>query len=92
MCSQPGKEMEVAAGNCFAENRATLHLHGGISPWISDGTPHQWITPAAEYGPLGEPGYDKGASVSYVPDMWFVDGVMITDPSCAGRTTPAHGR
>ncbi len=31
---------------CFTENRATLHLHGGISPWISDGTPHQWITPA----------------------------------------------
>ena len=23
---------------------ATLHLHGGITPWISDGTPHQWIT------------------------------------------------
>ncbi len=33
---------------CYAENRATLHLHGGISPWISDGTPHQWITPAGE--------------------------------------------
>ena len=31
---------------CFKDNRATLHLHGGISPWISDGTPHQWITPA----------------------------------------------
>ncbi len=26
----------------------TLHLHGGITPWISDGTPHQWITPAGE--------------------------------------------
>ncbi len=34
--------------DCFAENRATLHLHGGITPWISDGTPHQWITPAGE--------------------------------------------
>ena len=33
---------------CFTENRATLHLHGGITPWISDGTPHQWITPAGE--------------------------------------------
>ena len=33
---------------CFTENRATLHLHGGITPWISDGTPHQWITPANE--------------------------------------------
>ena len=33
---------------CFKDNRATLHLHGGITPWISDGTPHQWITPAGE--------------------------------------------
>ena len=33
---------------CFTDNRATLHLHGGITPWISDGTPHQWITPAGE--------------------------------------------
>ena len=32
--------------DCFKDNRQTLHLHGGISPWISDGTPHQWITPA----------------------------------------------
>src|SRR6185369_8034502 len=33
---------------CFTQNRATLHLHGGTTPWISDGTPHQWITPAGE--------------------------------------------
>jgi hypothetical protein len=39
-------------------------LHGGLSPWISDGTPHQWVTPA------GEPAsYPKGASVKNVPDM-----------------------
>ena len=37
--------------DCFKDNRATLHLHGGISPWISDGTPHQWITPANETTP-----------------------------------------
>ena len=30
---------------CYTQNRATLHLHGGATPWISDGTPHQWITP-----------------------------------------------
>ena len=36
------------ARHCFKDNRATLHLHGGITPWISDGTPHQWITPAGE--------------------------------------------
>ena len=50
--------------NCFSENRATIHLHGGITPWISDGTPHQWITPAGE-----DTDYPKGVSVSNVPDM-----------------------
>jgi FtsP/CotA-like multicopper oxidase with cupredoxin domain len=41
-----------------------LHLHGGITPWISDGTPHQWITPADENTP-----WPKGVSVENVPDM-----------------------
>ena len=53
-----------ADAECYTENRATLHLHGGISPWISDGTPHQWITPADEDTP-----YPQGVSVSPVPDM-----------------------
>ncbi|MFZ2919857.1 MAG: multicopper oxidase domain-containing protein [Desulfosalsimonadaceae bacterium] len=48
----------------YAENRATLHLHGGISPWISDGTPHQWITPAGD-----STAYPQGVSVVPVPDM-----------------------
>ena len=60
---------------CFTENRATLHLHGGITPWISDGTPHQWITPAAETRAYPDatllPGKTKneGVSVFNVPDM-----------------------
>jgi len=33
----------------FAQNRATLHLHGGRTPWISDGTAHQWITPRQKH-------------------------------------------
>jgi FtsP/CotA-like multicopper oxidase with cupredoxin domain len=66
MCSAPDKQMMVAAGHCYAENRATLHLHGGISPWISDGTPHQWITPAGEITDLR---YREGVSVVDVPDM-----------------------
>jgi FtsP/CotA-like multicopper oxidase with cupredoxin domain len=49
---------------CFAENRSTIHLHGGVTPWISDGTPHQWITPAGE-----NTAYPKGVSVKNVPDM-----------------------
>ena len=64
MCSGPDKAMMVASGHCFADNRATLHLHGGISPWISDGTPHQWITPADE-----NTAYPQGTSVRPVPDM-----------------------
>ena len=48
----------------YTENRAEIHLHGGNTPWISDGTPHQWITPAGEYT-----AYPEGASVYNVPDM-----------------------
>ncbi len=48
----------------FNQNRAGIHLHGGFTPWISDGTPHQWITPA------GDPTiYPKGVSQQNVPDM-----------------------
>ncbi len=48
----------------YTENRATLHLHGGLVPWISDGTPHQWTTPAGE-----TTSYPWGVSVYNVPDM-----------------------
>ncbi len=48
----------------YTQNRATLHLHGGRTPWISDGTPHQWTTPANENTP-----YPQGVSVRNVPDM-----------------------
>src|SRR3970282_935638 len=51
------------SGN-FTDNRATLHLHGGHTPWISDGTPHQWITPADENTP-----WPEGVSVENVPHM-----------------------
>lgn len=66
MCdaSSEMKPQMVADGLCYAENRGTLHLHGGISPWISDGTPHQWVTPADQSTP-----YPKGVSVRNVPDM-----------------------
>ncbi len=55
--------------DCFKDNRGTLHLHGGITPWISDGTPHQWITPKDENTP-----YPQGVSVRDVPDMVGPDG------------------
>jgi FtsP/CotA-like multicopper oxidase with cupredoxin domain len=53
----------VPAG-CYTQNRATIHLHGGVTPWISDGTTHQWITPAGE-----STAYPEGVSVYNVPDM-----------------------
>ncbi len=51
-------------GGLYTQNRATVHLHGGNTPWISDGTPHQWTTPAGETTP-----YPEGVSVYNVPDM-----------------------
>jgi FtsP/CotA-like multicopper oxidase with cupredoxin domain/fibronectin type 3 domain-containing protein len=59
MCGMIPKPM-----GCYTENRATIHLHGGLTPWISDGTAHQWITPAGE-----DTAYPKGVSVQNVPDM-----------------------
>ncbi|MGC9468815.1 MAG: fibronectin type III domain-containing protein [Anaerolineae bacterium] len=87
---------------CFTENRAVIHLHGGLSPWISDGTPHQWITPADETLPypdaelLADPNAEdhdnamdnKGVSVEYVPDMWF-DAAGIAIAECFGQLTCA---
>lgn len=48
----------------YSQNRTSIHLHGTFSPWISDGTPHQWFTPAAETNI-----YKKGVSFQNVPDM-----------------------
>jgi FtsP/CotA-like multicopper oxidase with cupredoxin domain len=58
----------------YPTNRASLHLHGGITPWISGGTQYQWITPASEDGP-----YRTGPARVNVPDMWFDE---------QGRTVP----
>ncbi len=47
----------------YGQNRVAIHWHGGDTPWISDGTPHQWYTPA------GETGYTTGVSQANVSDM-----------------------
>jgi hypothetical protein len=52
----------------YTQNRADIHLHGNNTVWISDGTPHQWITPAGETTQ-----YPQGVSVVNVPDMANVD-------------------
>ena len=48
----------------YTQNRAVIHLHGGATPWISDGTAHQWITPAGEIT-----SYPYGVGLQNVPDM-----------------------
>ena len=69
----PGK-----AGDKYTQNRATIHLHGNNTVWISDGNVHQWITPANENTP-----YPKGVSVRNVPDM--------LDPRDISATLPGSG-
>ena len=62
----------------YTQNRANLHLVGGEAPWISAGTPHQWIAPAGETNPTtdalgiaiaGGQLNARGASAQNVPDM-----------------------
>lgn len=57
---------EGATPDKYPQNRVSFHLHGGDSPWISDGTPHQWITPAADASP-----HKSGNRQMNVPDMPF---------------------
>ena len=66
----------------YLQNRATVHLHGGNTPWISDGTPHQWTIPAGDWISTK---YQRGASVSFVPDMYFVNGTVV--PQCSATVT-----
>jgi len=77
----------------WTENRASTHLHGGATPWISDGTPHQWTTPAGEVPPTtpaltGEQvGVTYGDSKADVPDMWYDLTTHAPILSCTGQTT-----
>jgi FtsP/CotA-like multicopper oxidase with cupredoxin domain len=60
-------------GGNYTQNRTSIHLHGGHTPWYSDGTPHQWFTPPGETSP-----YLKGVSFRNIPDM--------PDPGDGGNT------
>jgi FtsP/CotA-like multicopper oxidase with cupredoxin domain len=57
----------------YPDNRAVIHLHGGVTPWISDGTPHQWNTPS-----LQSTSYPQGVSLQDVPDMPIPPGGSVT--------------
>jgi FtsP/CotA-like multicopper oxidase with cupredoxin domain len=92
-CSYPSTDPNKSKGDgeCFTDNRATLHLHGGTTPWISDGTPHQWITPANDGTP-----WPQGVSVRNVPDMQPIGPSVITggDPveDCAESPPSGSGK
>ena len=66
----------------YLDNRATIHLHGGNTPWISDGTPHQWTVPAVD---AANTLYPRGDSAQFVPDMFFLNGTVV--PQCGGTVT-----
>jgi spore coat protein A, manganese oxidase len=64
-------------------NRIAVHLHGGLTPWFSDGTPFQWFTPEGMHGPsfMNVPGFPglPGTGVYYYPNdqsarlVWYHD-------------------
>ncbi|OPY80970.1 MAG: Spore coat protein A [Syntrophorhabdus sp. PtaU1.Bin153] len=68
------------AGNTYTQNRATIHLHGNNTVWISDGNVHQWISPAGENTP-----YPAGVSARNVPDMGTdCDADPVNNPGLPG--------
>jgi hypothetical protein len=76
----------MGADTRYSQNRATLHLHGGTNPWISDGTPHQWITAA------GDPTSIKsGASKQNVPDMMWLGGASVAPGTVGATSDPGPG-
>jgi len=67
-------------------NRVVTHLHGGRTPWFSDGTPFQWFTPSGKHGEsyMNVPGLPSlpGTSNYYYPNqqsarlVWYHDHAM----------------
>lgn len=69
-----------------AQNRITIHLHGGLVPWTSDGGPFTWFTPEATAANAGggecflnEVAGTPGVAEYYYPNdqsarlMWYHD-------------------
>lgn len=64
-------------------NRIVTHLHGGLTPWFSDGSPFQWYTPGGQHGEsfMNIPGYTTpaGSCSHYYPNQqsarlgWYHD-------------------
>ena len=64
-------------------NRIATHLHGGFTPWFSDGTPFQWFAPNGMHGVsfMNVPGTNPsaGTATHYYPmdlsarTLWYHD-------------------
>ena len=79
----PGPDGETP----YPQNRASLHLQGGLTPWISGGSPYQWTTPAGERSP-----YASGPGLVPVPDMWFDDrGRPVREGTPGATNDPGPG-
>ena len=67
-------------------NRTVTHMHGGFTPWFSDGTPFQWYTPTGLHGQsfMNVPGTNPpaGSATFYYPMnqsarlLWYHDHTM----------------
>jgi spore coat protein A len=67
-------------------NRIATHVHGGLTPWFSDGTPFQWFAPNGVHGPsfMNVPGTNPpaGTATNYYPMdqsarlLWYHDHAM----------------
>ncbi len=72
--SLAGAGLSADKTNKYPQNRVAFHLHGGDSPWISDGTPHQWIAASGENSPN-----QHGDRFMNTPDMPYPgDGAQTT--------------
>ncbi len=74
--SLPGAGNSTIPLATYPQNRSSIHLHGGDSPWISDGTPHQWFTP--ETSNLIDPSLKHGSRFNNVPDMPYPGDIAQT--------------
>lgn len=65
--------------------KAVIHLHGGFTPWTSDGGPHAWFSPEGKTGASFQNGTgNSGEALYYYPNqqsarlMWFHDHAIGT--------------
>ena len=92
-----GQNLTAHAPKMASMMRSNIHLHGGDTPWISDGTPSQWITPAGDLSGGSGVGYQKGVSFRNAPDAitngyLLQTGVGVPANSACGATANASAQ